>query len=294
MKLFVKSDEALLAALLKKDIDGVILGVHPYAQRMREAYTPDKLAVLASEVKTSGKALWLNLNAIIHEGDIEALEYIFEKLGSIDFDGLVFSDLAVVKLAEAYGLKDRLVYDSETYVTNSEDVLFWQSQGIREVVGARQLTIKDIETVSAKSSMPFAMQLHGYVNMFHSARKLVETFLDHQGEEHPEKHNEESLTMVEKKRPEDPYPVYQDAFGTHVFRSKPMHAFNVFERVKKSVDTFIVSTVLYDETRVLSIVDDLILANREGVSGDMLKRYTDHDEGFLHKKTVYKQGGDQS
>lgn len=294
MKLFVKSDEALLKALLEKDIDGVILGIHPYAQRMRESYTPDKLKELAAQVKASGKALWLNLNAIIHEGDIEALEYIFEHLVSIPFDGLLFTDLSVVKLAETYGLKDLLVYDSETYVTNSEDVLFWKSQGIKEVVGARQLTIEDIETLASKSTMPFAMQLHGYVNMFHSARKLVETFFTHQGEESPDKHNEEPLTMVEKKRPEDPYPVYQDAFGTHVFRSKPMHAFNVFERVKASIDTFIVSTVLYDEARVLSIVDDLIHANKEGVDDALLKRYTDHDEGFLHKKTVYKQGGDQS
>jgi putative protease len=294
MKLFVKSDEALLKALLKKDIDGVILGIHPYAQRMRESYTPDKLESLAAQVKASGKALWLSLNAIIHEGDIEALEYIFEKLVNIEFDGLLFTDLSVVKLAETYGLKDLLIYDSETYVTNSEDVQFWENQGIREVVGARQLTIEDIETLASKSTMPFAMQLHGYVNMFHSARKLVETFFEHQGEDTPEKHNEEALTMVEKKRPEDPYPVYQDAFGTHVFRSKPMHAFNVFERVKASIDTFIVSTVLYEKARVLSIVDDLILANNEGVDDVLLKRYTDHDEGFLHKKTVYKQGGDQS
>jgi putative protease len=291
MKLYVKSDQESLDFLLDKEIDGVILGVHPYAQRMRNTYTFNDLKPLIDKVKAAKKEVWLTMNAIIHEADIEALEYIFKQIKDLPIDGLMFADLAIAKLAKTHGLLNKLVYDSETYLTNSEDVSFWQAQGIKAVVGARQLTIEDIEIINNKSSMPFAMQLHGYVNMFHSARPLIETFFRHTGDVSPEKHNENYLKLVEHQRREEPYPIYQDAFGTHVFRSKPMHAFNDFERVKNHVDYFIVNTILYDAPRVASIVDDLIKANKEGVNDALLKKYIDHDEGFLHKKTVYNEGG---
>lgn len=290
MHLYIHADEPLLDSLIKTPIDGVVLGVRPFAHRMRETYAPKDLGPLVEHARNHGKRVLLNMNAIIHEGDLDALDHVLGKIKGLAFDGILFADLALANKAADHGLKHRLIYDAETYLTNHQDVQFWEEEKIKGAIGARQLPLEDILSIAEKSELPFGIQGHGHVNMFHSARPLVENFFKHSGEEDPGKYNNTPLEMVEAKREDEPYPVYQDDFGTHVFRSKPMHSFNVIDRLKEVLDYFIVDTLFYGEERVRIIADDLVKARDEGTDATLLARYEDHDEGFLHKKTVFKQG----
>ena len=290
MNIYIHSDAPLLKRLKDSPIDGVVLGVRPFAQRMRETYVPKDLAPLINDARNQGKRVLLNMNAIIHEGDLEALDHVFTEIKGLDFEGILFADLAIANKARDHGLNDRLIYDAETYLTNHQDMVFWEEEGIQGAIGARQLTIDDILEISGKSGLPFGILGHGHVNMFHSARPLVENFFRHTDEEVPKQYNNTRVELVEHKRKDEPYPTYQDDFGTHVFRSKPMHGFNVIERLKDAIDYFIVDTLFYSEDRVVEIARDLMKARDEGVDAALLARYEDHDEGFLHKKTVFKQG----
>ncbi|MFW6285155.1 MAG: peptidase U32 family protein [Bacillota bacterium] len=290
MKILIHADEPLVHALVQTKVDGVVLGVRPFAQRMRETYTPSALEPLVETAKSHGKSVFLNVNAIIHEGDLEALDYVFDKIRDFPVDGILFADLSVIEMADKYGLRHLLIYDAETYLTNHEDTLFWEGEGVRGTIGARQLTAPDILSIAKKSPLPFGIQGHGHVNMFQSARPLIENFFSHLDEEQPDRYNNTRLEMVEAKREDEPYPIYQDDFGTHVFRSKPMHSFHAFKDFKEVLSYFTVDTLFYDESRVLTIARDLVKARDEGVDDTLLKRYEDHDEGFLDKKTVLVQG----
>ncbi|MFP4077792.1 MAG: peptidase U32 family protein [Bacillota bacterium] len=290
MNILIHADEPLMHKLVHTGIDGVVLGVRPFAQRMRETYTPAALKSLVETAKSHGKAVFLNMNAIIHEGDLEALDYVFKEIRDLPVDGILFADLSVIEKASKYGLKHLLIYDAETYLTNHQDTFFWEDEAIQGVIGARQLTAEDILSIAKKSPLPFGIQGHGHVNMFHSARPLVENFFRHMGEKKPDQYNNTRLEMVEAKREDEPYPLYQDDFGTHVFRSKPMHSFNAFAAFKAELSYFIVDTLFYEASRVPIIARDLVKARDEGVDASILKRYEDHDEGFLNKKTVLVQG----
>ncbi len=290
MFIYIHADGPLMHKLIDTPVDGVVLGVRPFALRMRETYTPDALEPLVMKAANHGKSVFLNMNALVHEGDLSALDHVFGKIRDLPVDGILFADLAVASKAGEHGLKHLLIYDAETYLTNHEDIMFWKEEGIKAVVGARQLTIDDIDSISEKSVLPFALLGHGHINMFHSARPLVESFLKHEGKKDAGSYNKTPLHIVEAQREDEPYPIYQDDFGTHVFRSKPMHSFNVMDRLKKALTYFFVDSLFYQEDRVVSIACDLVKARDKGTDDVLLKRYVDHDEGFLHKKTVYRQG----
>ncbi|MFW5913787.1 MAG: peptidase U32 family protein, partial [Bacillota bacterium] len=286
MNILIHADEPLLRELVQTKVDGVVIGVRPFAQRMRETYTPSALKPLVETARSHGKSVFLNMNAIIHEGDLEALDYVFHEIKDFPVSGILFADLAVIETALKYGLKHLLIYDAETYLTNHQDTFFWEDEEVQGTVGARQLTAKDILSIAEKSPLPFGIQGHGHVNMFHSARPLVENYFKHMDAKEPDQYNRTRLEMVEAKREDEPYPMYQDDFGTHVFRSKPMHSFHELKAFKEVLSYFVVDTLFYEESRVLTIARDLVKARDEGVDASILKRYEDHDEGFLNKKTV--------
>ncbi len=289
MELMITASTDTLDELLKRDIAGVILGLRPLSQRMEATYDLDAVRTMTAKAKNSGKKVWLNLNVLLHEDDLTTMERTIETIAAFDVDGILFADLSIYHAAERAGMKDRLIYYPETYVTCAPDVAFWAKEAIKTAILSRELTLEDIRAIGEKKTMPISIIGHGYLNMFHSKRELIKTFFDYTQDAIDAEIRGKSFRLVEEIR-EEPYPVYQDEFGTHIFRHKPLASFQVYDTLGQTVDYFIINTQFYDKARILSIVDDYI-ALEAGRPVDM-KKYDDHDDGFHHKKTdtVQKKG----
>ncbi len=284
MKYMVFAPKSSLELLLKKPIEGIIIGVQGFTQRSDALYDSSELTDYVARIKAAKKAVWINLNALFHEPDLKKLKSLLSNIQTLDIDGLLFSDLAVFTLAQELKLKNKLIYYPETYLTHQNDFIFWQKQGIKSGVLSRELSLKSIETIAEKTDIPLSLLGHGYVNMFHSKRRLLKTFFDYTKKEaDPHK---KTYTIKEDLR-EEMHPIFQDAFGTHIFRDKPLSSFNVFNQLSPIISYFLIDSLFFDQDRLLSIVDDyLALSNGRVVD---LKRYTDHDEGFYFKKLNYHQ-----
>ncbi len=284
MKHMVTAPRHSLDQLLEKDIEGIIIGIEGFAQRSDALYTPKEITPIIKNAKRHHKTVWLNCNALFHEPDLTTLENVLNTIKTLDFDGLLFADLAVYSLAEKLGFTDRLIYYPETYITNPQDLDFWQKQAIKSAVLARELPLDAIETTAAKTAFPLTLFGHGYVNMFHSKRRLLKTFFDYTNSTaDPTK---KTYTIKEELR-ESTHPIYQDTFGTHIFREKPMASFNVYSQLVPLIDYLIIDSLLIDETRFLTIVDDYIKIQSQ-IDIDIAS-YSDHDDGFFFKKTIYQQ-----
>jgi len=286
--------EPLLDSLLKKDIQAVIVGVEKLSHRMETAFPLDEIETFVKRIHNQNKKIILNMNALLHHAQLPLLEESFANINELTIDGILFADLAVYQAAKRYNLEDKLIYYPETYLTSNEDVRFWQGENIQSVVLGRELTINDIEIIGKDKALPLTLIGHGYLNMFHSRRPLIENFLKFTDDADPEEiKDKKNLTIVEEIR-DEAYPIVQDDFGTHVYRAKPLASFKAFERLKPIIDTFIIDTLFFKDDEILTTIDDY-LSFAQKADESIIKKYeTTHDEGFYHKKTIYLEKGGES
>ena len=291
MKLIVSATTDTLDMLLDKAIDGVIFPVRGHAMRYGETFEANQIEGYVKRAHAKGKKAYLSMNAIHHEPELASLESTFESLSGIPFDALYFADLAVYEVAGDYGLVHKLIYYPETYVTSTLDMRFWEEQSVKSAVLSREMTLEDIKVISQESQIGVSIIGHGYLNMFHSKRRLIKTFLNHVKRHDAQDTFNKPYTIIEEIREEE-YPIYQDEFGTHIFREKPLSSMDVFATLAPLVSDFIIDTQFYTPGRIETIVDDYIrLQNGESVDET---KYADHDDGFYFKKTVYRQGGGEA
>ncbi len=288
MEILVKTAPDNLSVLLRKDIDGVIVGVEGFTARMEGCVAPETLTELAAQTNSADKRLWLNLNSFVHETDLPALKDLVDRIASLPVAGVLFSDFAVLRLARQAGISARLVYHAETAPTFAADVLFFENQGIKAVVLGRELTIKAIESIAAATKLPLAFVGHGHLNMFHSRRRLLSSYFAHTQSGRRGVGPEKAYTLREEGRSEY-YPVYEDAHGTHIFRAAPLQSFTVWERLDPVLSHFIIDGHMYDEKRLMEIVDDYIAVRAGKLDGRIEEKYADHDEGFYRKETFAKE-----
>ncbi len=281
MNLAVTYDhESTLKAQKEAGADIVIVGVERFSMRMKSPLSLEALEGVVKAAHACGMACWANLNAPIHEPDLDMLKTTLNEVLATDIDKVLFADLAVFNVAGK--ATNRLIYHPDTYATDLGDSLFFAREGIGGIVAGRELTIDAIETMS-EGPLPVVIVGHGHLPMFHSRRPLVEHYVEHTGDATPDTiKTKKTLTLVESTR-EEAYPIVQDGFGTHVFRAKPTASFAVLERLKNVVDTLVVDGLWFSPDVVLDTLSDY----RASLSGKAPRQSYDHcDTGFYDKRTV--------
>ncbi len=279
-------DKKNIKPLLQSGTSIFIVGLAPLAHRMKHPVDLDALPGVIDQIHQAGKSIWVNVNALLHEPQLDEAKRAIETLSTLNIDGLLFADLAVFNFADAVGLKDKLIYYPETYTTSDHDVRFWNDEGIQSLIVGREMTLNDIEAMAKTQSLPLSIVGHGYLNMFHSRRPLVENFFKHTNDQNPDDvKDKRSLTLVEEQRNEA-YPIYQDAFGTHIFRAKPLASFKVLDKLKVWIDTLIIDGLFFDDVHVLSMINDY----EQALRGEAVEGYKDYDDGFYFKKTGLNKG----
>ena len=292
MKLAVTlTQEPSIEALIEAGAEIFILGLDEFSHRMNHTFNLEDLKRIIKILKQHHKEVYINLNRIVHDTHLSLLEGAIEQIKDFNVEGILYTDLAVFMFAEKHGLTSRLIYAPETYTTHSYDLEFWNNEQIQAVVLAREVTLEDLESIAHKKLLPIVFFGHGYINMFHSRRPLIENFFKHTKDKDPEEVlDRRDLTIVEEIRDEH-YPIYQDTYGTHIFREKPRQSFTVLERLKEVLDVFVVDSILLKESDFIEAVADYRLAIDKEVSQSMISKYKHtHDDGLYFKRTQAIKG----
>ena len=288
MQLFVMlHDQNKLSDLLNSPIQGIIVPIEKLSHRVSTTVPLSEVESVVKTIKAAQKHVWLSMNAILHPEDLTVLRDAFNVINDVLFDGLLFADLAVAHLAEEYNLKQRLIYQPETYATTVEDLQFWHQENVMSVCLARELTLASMHTLAKNKPLPITLVGHGFINMFHSRRPLIENYFKYTNDENPETmKTSKQLTLIEEIRDEK-YPIIQDDFGTHIFRPKPLQSFSDFESIHAIVDYFIIESFLIEhQTLMQTIADYHDALKHKKASQSILGRYqSTHDTGYYHKTT---------
>ena len=176
----VGSDEALDAALAS-GADVVYLGLSEgfQARARSNAFSLARLPQLVERVHLAGVKLYLTVNTLVFERELEALEAFLRQVIAAGVDALIVQDPAVALLAHALCPELPLHASTQMTISSVEGARFAASLGISRVVLPRELSAKEVARFTANSPMPAEVFVHGALCMAWSGQCLTsEAFSD--------------------------------------------------------------------------------------------------------------------
>lgn len=106
-----------------------------------------------------GKKVYVTVNIVFHDKDLENLEEYLKELKYIGVDAVIASDIIAVTLAKKSGLD--IILSTQASVLNYEAVNFWKHQGVRRIVLGREATRENITRIKEETNVEVECFIHG-------------------------------------------------------------------------------------------------------------------------------------
>lgn len=169
---------------------------------------------------------YLTLNIFAHNEDILPLEDYLIKIKALDIDAFIVSDPGIMLMIREVMPQAEIHLSTQANMTNYKTARFWQQQGVKRIVLARELTFEEIRLLRQK--LPEEMELEAFVQgamcISYSGRCLLSNFMIERDANrgqcaHPCRWK---YALVEEQRPGEYYPVEEDERGTYILNSRDL------------------------------------------------------------------------
>lgn len=232
--------------------------------------------------------VYLNINKMMHESDLLPLENFLKEFQDTHISGIVINDLTVFVLARKLGLGQKIIFQPGTMNTDSYSAKYFAEREIRGITLSREITLDEIETITEyRPKLEYSLIGHGYLDMFYSKRRLLTNYFIHKGIQGKDILNNHHFRLNEEMRAEEFYPIVEDEFGTHVFRSKKLISIDEIDVLKSRIDDFFIERLFLSDEEYY----DSIRLYRGNITKEaFLKKYNDFDSGFYYRRTEKRKG----
>lgn len=258
--------------------DAIYAGGDSFSLRVRSKnFTTGELAEGIRYTHSLNKKFYLALNVIPHNEDIENLIEYIKIVKEFKPDAFIISDLGAFNIAKKYAPEIPIHISTQANNVNYMTVDAWHKMGAERVVLARELSFDEVKTIRkmTDSSLELEAFIHGAMCISYSGRCLLSGYMT--GREsnsgdcaHPCRWN---YTLMEEKRPNEHFPVYENDRGTFIFNSKDMCMIeHIPELMTSGISSFKIEGRVKTEYYVATVVGvyrraiDSYLANPEAYS----------------------------
>ena len=173
-----------------------------------------------------GKKVYVTLNIIPHNEDLQELPGYLQKLSAMQIDAVILSDPGTLMYVREYAPELEVHLSTQANNTNYMSARFWHKQGIKRVILARELSLDEIKEIHSKIPQDLELEafIHGAMCISYSGRCLLSNYMANRdanrGEcAHPCRWK---YYLVEEKRPGEYIPVVEDERGTYFYNSKDL------------------------------------------------------------------------
>ncbi len=142
--------------------DSVYLGIGKYNARAEgENFSFEDLKKLLYYKESEQKKIYLTLNILFKNRELENAFEILDAVYNYPIDAIIVQDLGVARLIKEYFPKFELHASTQMAVTNLDGALFLEDFGFKQVVLARELSLKEIEKIKLKTNLKLEVFIHG-------------------------------------------------------------------------------------------------------------------------------------
>ncbi len=190
----------------------------------------DELKEAVEYVHERGKRIYVTLNMIPHNDDLEGLPEYVHELKAIGVDAVLVADPGVFSIVRETEPDLKVSISTQANNTNWRSAKFWHDQGAGRIVLARELGLEEIKTIVEKTPEEFEIEtfVHGAMCISYSGRCLLSHYMtgrnSNQGDcAHPCRWK---YHLIEEKRPGEAFEIDEDESGSFIFNSKDLCLIN--------------------------------------------------------------------
>ena len=239
--------------------DAIYVGLKDFSLRANATnFDEDELKEAIQYTHERDKKIYVAINVYFTPnqtaGIIEKLKFL-EKLR---VDGIIISDLGVIKLAKEYAPSINIHISTQANTTNEHAVMFYRDIGIKRVILSRELSLENIKII--KSLVPdveLEVFVHGAMCIAYSGRCLLSSYMTKNGLTSPKTYDLNNKTtrsankgdcshscrweyfLIEKSRPNDNFIIDEDINGSYILSSKDLAMIDYLdELIEAGINSF--------------------------------------------------------
>mgnify|MGYP001278541045 CR=1 FL=1 len=214
-----------LETALHYGADAVYCGLDQFSLRAQAGNLDlDELRQGCSLAHERGKKLYLTLNAFLRPSEEESCRELLNALREYEHDAYIVADPGMLSLIRSIDPQRDIHLSTQANTLNASAANFWQSQQVKRLNLARELSLEEIRTIRSLTTIELELFVHGAMCMAYSGRCLLSTALtgrsaNHGNCSHPcrwEYH------LQETTRPGELFPIEEDRRGTYLFNSRDL------------------------------------------------------------------------
>ena len=217
--------------------------------------------------------VYVTVNIIPHESDLEDLPEYILYLEKIGVDAVICADLGVISIVRRIAPNLDVHVSTQANITNSESAMVYVNMGVKRLILAREMTLEEIAQL--RSKVPAEIELeafcHGAMCISYSGRCLLSNFFTGRDA------NRGACVQacrwnyeIREINKEQYYPIEEDTHGTYILNSKDMCMIEHLDKLKKAgISSIKIEGRMKTEYYVANVINayrmalDYLYANKE-------------------------------
>lgn len=220
-------DEERFNACINYGADAVYLGRKQFGMRSSPMnFDFEQLVKAVQSAHAKGIKVYLTCNTLPRNSEIPQFEQFVREAVDAQVDALIVADMGLLALIKKYAPDMEIHISTQTGVVNYVTARELYNMGAKRIVLARELTLDEIAEIRAKTSPDMEIEtfVHGAMCVSFSGRCLLSQYLVNRDANRGEcaQPCRWGYHLVEEKRPNEFFPIFEDEKGTYILNAKDM------------------------------------------------------------------------
>ena len=267
------------------NVDAYLLANRQFSYRFVESFCINKINKVRKYAHENNKKVYVLINKIFKDDELEKLEVFLTKLKKAKVDGIFYTDFAVFMLAEKLEMSDKCIFYHETFLRNTYDILTYQESGIKKIICSKDMHLKDIKLLPKEKKDTYGIICFGYIPLYESQRKILTHYISMNKLPKSLIHST-TLSLKEHTR-DDRYKVIEQEGVSSIFDSKVYSYLSYIKELSENINMFIVDSLFFETSYIKEVVE-LIKKAHQGIDVNeqliKLDESISFTDGFLNKK----------
>lgn len=167
-----------LKVTLSYGADAVYIGGEKYSLRANAInFTLDQIKEGCSFAHKLGKKVYLTLNIVFHNEDMEGVEEYIKQVVDCGIDAFIVSDPFIISHIKKNYPSVEVHLSTQNSTSNYKAVEYFKDEGIDRVVLARELSKVEIEEIIKKTGIDIEVFIHGAMCTCYSGRCALSNYV---------------------------------------------------------------------------------------------------------------------
>ena len=230
-------------------IKNFVVGTKYFSCRQALSLDYQELKDLNEQLKD--KKLWVLVNTLIEEHNLDELVDHLAKLDEIKIAGILFQDFSVLQICKENNYNFEMIYSPDTLNTNQATLNYLKTLGINSAFLAREIPLDEKMMIAKNTDLKTMVQVHGVEYMAYSKRKLLSNYFKETGIDHGVL-IDDNLT-IQANAVDYRCHIYEDKFGCHVLSEKQLCTLDILSNFS-CFDYLYFESLFIDDLKVVEIV----------------------------------------